>query len=172
MTGGNSLCYFHTDLNHIRQNNTLLWGSRKKQHLKTLKDLDLVISLTSKCSFFHPFGYFSLNISVPNNDNNKASGYTTKNRFFHKCTKHNANGSIISPAALCVTAAWTRCALCAADAGSRAAVLRHRLGLWHLLLWSCTTWRGRWIKRMLKLTETHRKRQCSDPWHLENNESH
>lgn len=83
--------------------------------------------------------------------------------FFHKCTTHDASGGIISPAALCITVAWTRCALCAADAVSRAAVLRHRLGLWHLLLCCCATWRGRWIKKTFK-REIHRKRQCSDSW--------
>lgn len=55
------------------------------------------------------------------------------------------------PAALCVTAAWTRRALCAADTVSRTAVLRHRLGLLHLLPRSCATWRGRLIKNTLRL---------------------
>lgn len=59
MTAVNSLCFFHTDLNHLRQKQHSCGVQEKKN-----KDLNFVSSLICKCSLFQRDCILSLNISV------------------------------------------------------------------------------------------------------------
>lgn len=95
MAGVNSLCYFHVDLNHIRQKQ-LSCGVQEKSNISKLSGI-LILFFPSPLNVAYFIRlYIQPKHFSSNNENNKAwcfQGVLLNHIFFHSSPKHNTNGS-------------------------------------------------------------------------------